>query len=190
MITAFSLLAALALPTPAATAAPMQAPCVAATPHGAPATPSLAPSIAPSIAPATAVPSVATPSPSTPSAATPSPTPTPTPSPFKYRFVPHYAAHLSAGVPQIYAVYLNDKRLHSLGPIRIKVETTPNVVKVISRSNGRDGVIPLVSPGDFEVTSVLPKIPFIATGMTLDLEFVATTADGRKSVVRVPVRLD
>ncbi len=146
---------------------------------------------------ATALPMTATPgAPTPPSLPTAAPTAaptvvpaTPSPLPFKYRFIPRSAIHPKPGQPQIYAVYLNDKNLHSLGPIRIRVETTADVVKVVSRSNGRDGVIPLVSPGTFEASSTLPKIPFIAAGMTLDLEFIATTADGRKSVVRVPVRL-
>ena len=112
----------------------------------------------------------------------------PTPLTYKYRFVPRGA--LRAGEPKIYAVYLNDKKLRSLGPINIKVATTPDVVKVVSRSNGREGTIPLVTPGDFEATSMLPKIPFIAAGMTLELEFIATTANGRTAIVRVPVLLN
>ena len=113
---------------------------------------------------------------------------TPTPPTYKYRFVPRNAAR--AGEPKIYAVYLNDKKLRSLGPIDIKVATTPDVVKVVSRSNGREGIIPLVTPGTFEATSMLPKIPFIATGMTLEIEFIATTANGRTAIVRVPVFLN
>ena len=121
-------------------------------------------------------------------AAPPTPAPTPTPPSYKYRFVPRGA--LRAGEPKIYAVYLNDKKLRSLGPINIKVATTPDVVRVISRSNGREGIIPLVIPGDFEATSILPKIPFIAAGMTLEIEFIATTANGRTAIVRVPVLLN
>ncbi len=116
------------------------------------------------------------------------PTPTPTPLTYKYRFVPHNTSRL--GEPKIYAVYLNDKKLRSLGPINIKVATTPDVVKVVSRSNGREGIIPIVAPGNFEATSMLPKIPFIAAGMTLEIEFIATTATGRSTIVRVPVFLN
>lgn len=115
-------------------------------------------------------------------------TPTPTPLTYKYRFVPHNTSRL--GEPKIYAVYLNDKKLRSLGPINIKVATTPDVVKVVSRSNGREGIIPIVTPGNFEATSMLPKIPFIAAGMTLEIEFIATTATGRSTIVRVPVLLN
>lgn len=125
---------------------------------------------------------------------TPTPAPralsAPTPSPYGYRFVPRQPSHLAPGQPQIFAVYLNGKKLHSRTAIRIKVETSPDVVKVVSRSNGREGIVPLVAAGDFEATSLLPKIPFIAAGMSADLEFVATGPDGRKATVRVPVSLE
>lgn len=114
--------------------------------------------------------------------------PTATPLAYKYRFVPHNGGR--AGGPTIYAVYMNDKKLRSLGPINIKVSTTPDVVKVVSRSNGREGIVPLITPGNFEATSTLPKIPFIAAGMTLEIEFIATTATGRTAIVRVPVLLN
>ena len=130
------------------------------------------------------------PAPSSLASATPTATATATPSPYHYRFVPHQPAHLAAGDPQIFAVYLNDKQLRSLGPIDIRVETSPEVVKVVSRSNGRDGIVPLVAPGVFVANGRLPKIPFIAEGMSLDIQFIATTADGRKVTVGVPVRLN
>jgi len=161
-------------PTPVATGAPEpagSAPAPAATELPS-APPSGAPTALPS-APASAQPAA-----------------TATPSPYHYRFVPHRAAHPAPGDPQIYAVYLNDKKLHSLGPIDIRVETSPEVVKVVNHNNGHDDVVPLVAPGVFVATGRLPKLPFIAEGMTVDLQFIATTADGRKTSVSVPVRLD
>lgn len=118
-----------------------------------------------------------------------SPSPSGTPIAYGYRFVPHQPEHPEPGTPQIFAVYLNSKTLVSQGPISIKVWTDPGTVKVTSSSGGRQGVIPMVSPGDFEANSKLPKFPFIASGMTLDLEFTAIAADGRKTTVRVPVAL-
>ncbi len=119
-----------------------------------------------------------------PSASAPTTAKPPAPA-YKYRFVPRNSAR--AGEPTIYAVYMNDKKLHSLGQINIKVATSHDVVRVVSRSNGREGILPLVAPGDFEATSTLPKIPFIAAGMTVEIEFIATTATGRSAIVRVPV---
>ena len=139
------------------------------------------------------VPSAAPASPSlpspTPKPATPVPVVSPTANPYSYRFVPRQPAHPAPGQPQIFAVYLNGNKLRSHAPIRIKVETSPNVVKVVSRSNGREGTLAMIAAGDFEADSVLPKIPFIAAGMSVDLEFIATGSDGRKVAVRVPVTL-
>lgn len=119
----------------------------------------------------------------------PSPTPSPTANPYAYRFVPRQPASVAPGQPQIFAVYLNAKRLRSHGPILIRVETSPSVVMVQSKSNGRGGSIPMIAPGVFAANSTLPAIPFIASGMTTDLVFIATTADGRSVTVRVPVEL-
>lgn len=172
MIAAFTL--AFAVVAQAATPAPVATPT-----SGASALPSATP--APVVTPVTPTP-------------TPTPTPAhvsppPTSAPYGYRFVPRQPSHLAAGQPQIFAVYLNEKKLRSHAPIRIKVETSPDVVKVVSRSNGREGIVPLIAAGDFEATSVLPKIPFIAAGMSVELEFIATGPDGRKATVRVPVTL-
>ncbi len=118
-----------------------------------------------------------------------SPNASPTPNPYTYRFVPRQPANVVPGQPQIFAVYLNAKHLRSHGPILIRVETSPNVVMVQSKSNGRGGAIPMIAPGVFAANSTLPAIPFIASGMTTDLVFIATSADGRSVTVRVPVEL-
>jgi len=132
-------------------------------------------------------------SPSTTAEPAPSVTPaaaaTATPEAYKYPFVPRQPAVHELGEPQIFEVFLNDKTLHGGGRIAIKVVTSLDVVKVITRSNGREGAIPETAPGDFETSSRLPKIPFIAAGMTTFLEFVAFTADGKSVSVKVPVKL-
>jgi hypothetical protein len=113
----------------------------------------------------------------------------PTPSPYHFRFVPRQPENPAPGTPQIFAIYLNSRTLVSNGPILIKVSTDPGTVKVTSRSSGRVGVIPMVAPGDFEANGKLPKIPFIAAGMTVALEFTAVGADGSHVTVSVPVAL-
>jgi hypothetical protein len=119
----------------------------------------------------------------------PAPTSTTTPNPYAYRFVPHQPDHVAPGTPQIFAVYLNSKDLHSLGPILIKVSTSPDVVKVVSQNGSSAGVVPMISPGDFEATSKLPKIPFIASGIEIYIDFIATGPTGAKTTVRVPVKI-
>jgi hypothetical protein len=123
--------------------------------------------------------------------ASPSPTAVPTLSPasYGYRFVPQQPANPKPGTPQIYAVYLNAQHLRSHGPILIRVETNDSVVKMQSKSNGRGGSIPMVAPGVFFAQSMLPGIPFIARGISTDLVFTATSADGQTVSVHVPVVL-
>ncbi len=189
-IQAVALVALLGAPSSAVSPSP---PVATATPSAS-ATPS-----APATATVSATPVASTlPSPAPSAAATGLPQATPagatpaaseTPIPYTYRFVPSQPTNPAPGTPAIYAVYLNDKKLHSQGPIDIKVSTSPDVVKVVSRSGGQEGVIPMVAPGDFEANSKLPKVPFIASGMTIYLDFVATGPTGIKTTVRVPVQL-
>jgi hypothetical protein len=162
----------------------------------APPAPSAAP--VPTIPPATPAPALSTaPTASAPGAAaataTASAAPTPlatlAPASYGYRFVPRQPANPAPGAPQIFAVYLNAQHLKSHGPILIRVETSDSVVKVESKSNGRGGAIPMVAPGVFFAQSKLPAIPFIASGISTDLVFIGTSADGRKVVVHVPVEL-
>lgn len=142
-------------------------------------------------APAAAASPAATAAPSAePSAeASPSPTPAASPVPYAYRFVPRQPDNPAPGTPQILAVYLNDKKLRSLGPFDIKVATSPDVVKVVTGSGGQDGDLTMVAPGDFEAASKLPKVPFIAKGMIIYLQVIATGQSGAKTTVRVPVQL-
>ncbi len=167
-------------PEPPASAAPVT-PATASPEATAPATPEAS---APASPAATVTP-------------TPTPTPPPTPTPaehptspaYGYRFVPRQPDHVPAGQPQIFAVYLNSNKLKSLGPIDIKVSTSPDVVKVMTVSNGRENAIPMIAPGDFEAASKLPKLPFIASGVTTILNFVAVGASGKRVSVPVPVML-
>ena len=103
--------------------------------------------------------------------------------------MPRQPDHPAAGQPQIFAVYLNSNKLKSAGPIDIKVATSPDVVKVMTVSNGREGIIPMLAPGDFEAIGKLPKLPIIASGVTTTLDFVAIGPNGKRVTVPVPVTL-
>jgi hypothetical protein len=104
--------------------------------------------------------------------------------PLNYRTVFKPPATADPAQPVILEIDLNEKVLHAV--IAIRVVTSENVVKVISRSNGRTGEITRVGPGEFEVAAKLPKVPF---AWNVTLEFVATTADGRSTSVKIPVRV-
>jgi hypothetical protein len=134
---------------------------------------------------ATVTPS-ATENPSPLPSATPLPTPTPN---YKYRFTPAPNPAAASGSPEILEVDLNDKQLTPHGKIAMRVLTSPDVVKVITRSNGREGPLQQIGPGEFIANGSIPGIPFIAHGWKINIEFVATTADGRTTSVKVPVTL-
>lgn len=154
--------------------------------------PKPAPSVSPSSAAPEPVPE-ATPAATPTAAASPTPTAAAAPTPpaivYGYRFVPRQPDHVPAGQPQIFAIYLNSKKLKSLGPIDIKVTTSPDVVKVFTRSNGREGAIPMLGSGDFEAMGKLPRLPIIASGISTNIEFVAVGANGKRVTIPVPVLL-
>jgi len=165
------LLLALALATPTAT--PSAAPVLV---------PAAAPTIVPAAAPSAGA---ATPLPSETPSAVPSQWPTRPPLPaMNYQTVPKPAASVDPTQPVIIEIDLNEKVL--TGVIAIRVITSAAVVKVTSSSNGHSGDLPQVGPGEFEAISKLPKLPFTFSTTIL---FVATSADGRKASVKVPVKI-
>jgi hypothetical protein len=188
------LLIAVRQPAPTGTQAPGTTPAPAATlapGTPAPATPLASPlpaPTAPNASGATAAPTatMTAPAPATPSAP---PAERATALPYGYRYVPRQPENVATGQPQIFAVYLNSNKLKSLGPIDIKVATSPDVVKVMTVSNGRESAIPMIGPGDFEAVGKLPKLPIIASGVSTILNFVAIGASGKRVTVPVPVQL-
>jgi len=191
---AFFLAQALA-PSPSATATASATPSATGVPASATGVPASAtsaptPATMPQPSPIQPIASPSAPAAGTSATPLPAPTSTTTPSPYTYRFVPRQPDHAAPGTPQIFAVYLNSKDLRSNGPILIKVVTSPDAVKVVSKNGSSEGVVPQISPGDFEATSRLPKLPFIAQGMTIFIDFVATGPTGLPTTVRVPVKLD
>ncbi|HMD02385.1 MAG TPA: hypothetical protein VKG44_05410 [Candidatus Baltobacteraceae bacterium] len=104
--------------------------------------------------------------------------------------MPKASASPAADVPQILEVDLNDSHLQAHGHIQMRVLTSPDVVKVISRSNGHEGTLTQAAPGEFLGSGNVPGIPFIAKGWKVNLEFIATNAEGKNVSVKVPVTLD
>jgi hypothetical protein len=179
LLPALATVVLLAQPFSAASAQPTSAPVpVTATPlAGA----TLAPAIAATPTPPAVVTCPTAPTPALPTAiATPD---------YQYRFVPRQPDRLAPCQPQIFVVELNSKDLVSSGDIDIHVVTNNYVTRVVTKNGGREGTIPQVAPTDFIAFSKLPKLPFIARGMTLDLQFVAYGVDGKTVTVSVPVKL-
>jgi hypothetical protein len=177
-------------------APPLPAPTSSAATPGPSASPSAGPSTSPSAGPSpgpSALPtasSSATPNASPlPGGASPAPTPAASPAPtaaptpvYHFKFVPPVKASPNPADPQILEVDLNSQTLH--GTIAMRILTNAVVTKVITRSNGQSGTVPQIGPGAFAATGSVPKLPIKIT-----LEFVASTADGRSTSVKIPVKL-
>jgi hypothetical protein len=122
----------------------------------------------------------------------PSPTPTPqasaSPNPFAYVVAPSPGP---SGGPQIIEIALNDRVQHMGGMLLVKVTTSSDVTGVVARSMGRQIAIPQGAPGYFAGQEQLPSgIPFFMLNRTYQIEFVATTADGRSTIFALPLRLE
>jgi len=141
---------------------------------------------APAAASPALVPSATTtPVPPTP---TPSPQPSGSPNPFAYVVDPTPGP---SGAPRIVEIALNDRVLHKGGPLLVRVMTSPDVTTVVARTMGRELGIPQGGPGYFSGQDQLPSaIPFFLLNRTYQIEFVASTADGRSTSYTLPIRLE
>ncbi len=142
----------------------------------------------PSPAPTAAPTPVATSSPQPAPTASPAPAQSPTPSPFGYVVSP---APAQTGSPRIVEIALNDRVLHAGGMLLVRVMTSPDVTGVIARTWDHAITIPQGSPGYFAGQTQLPAgIPFFLLNRTYQIDFVASTADGRTVTYTLPVRLE
>jgi hypothetical protein len=152
-------------------------------PNAAPPTPP--PLSTPAASPAPQPVSTTTPVPAPP--ATPGPVSSPTPNPFTYVVAPQPGP---SGAPRILEIALNDRVLHKGGMLLVRVTTSPDVTTLVARTLGHEIAIPLGSPGYFAGQQQLPSgIPFFLLGRDYQVEFVATTADGRTATYSLPIRL-
>jgi hypothetical protein len=143
------------------------------------------PAPAPTAAPTAAPSPIATTTPVPPS---PTPQPSATPSAFTYVVDPTPGP---SGAPRIFESALNDRVLHKGGMLLVKVTTSPDVTAVVARTMGHEIVIPQGAPGYFAGQQQLPDgIPFFMLNRTYQVEFVATTADGRNTIFALPLRLE
>ncbi len=120
--------------------------------------------------------------------ASPAPAPSATPNPFGYVVSPSPA---QTGSPRIVEIALNDRVLHAGGMLLVRVTTSPDVTGVIARTWDHAITIPQGSPGYFAGQTQLPAgIPFFLLNRTYQIDFVASTADGRTVTYTLPVRLE
>ena len=147
-------------------------------------------------------PAIATPAPSASANPTPagsqspeaSPAPSPTPTglnlpPLKYHITPKQPPNPAPDSPQILEIDLNDQVIYSTKNFSARVTTNDVVTKVTISSNGHSGQMTRIAPGRFESTGDIPKLPSIIGGLNVNLVFTATTADGRSTSVKVPIKV-
>jgi hypothetical protein len=133
----------------------------------------------------------ATPAPSPASTATPAPpTPQPSPSPNLFNYIVAPSPGPSSG-PQIVEIALNDRVIHKGGLLLVRVTTSTDVTAVIARTMGHEIIVPQGAPGYFAGQEQMPSaIPFFLLNRTYQIEFIASTADGRSAVYTMPIRLE
>jgi hypothetical protein len=170
-----TMLALYALPVLLALAAPSPSP----VPQPSPAPPATTQAPTPAPAPTSTT---------TPVPPTPAPQASATPSLFNYVVEPSPGP---AGAPRFVQIALNDKVLHRGGMLLVRITTSPDVTAVIARTMGHEIGIPQGAPGYFAGQEQLPSsIPFFLLNRTYQVDFVASTADGRSATYSMPVRLE
>jgi hypothetical protein len=127
--------------------------------------------------------------------ATPAPTPTQTAPPSgaaPYGFVytaPPDSQNADPKAPRILEIDLNDRTLTAPGPVRVRVLTNAFVNSVLLSTMGHELAVPQSAPGVFGAEDQLPNIPFFLRDRTFDVQFIATTPDGRNTTVTIPIYL-
>jgi hypothetical protein len=109
-----------------------------------------------------------------------------------YGFVytpPANAQNADPQAPRILEIDLNANVLSAPGPIRVRVLTTAAVNAVVARTMGRELGVPEQAPGVFGADDQLPNIPFFLRNRTYNVQFVATTPDGRSVTTTIPLTL-
>ena len=169
-------------PAPVATALPTPPVPIATTTPTPPALPSPIPSPSPNPIPSPSPSPVPTMSPS------PAPSPSASASPFAYIVDPEPGP---SGAPRIMEIALNDRILHRGGMLLVKVTTSADVTTLIARAMGHEIGIPLMAPGIFAGQQQLPDgIPSFLLNRNYQVEFVASTVDGRSASFSVQIRLE
>ncbi len=188
LVLALALFAQLqASPLPSAPAAPPTPP------------PLTAPSAPPSAGPNGPTPApITTPTPTTPPGSMPPPTPgaspspsaSPTPAPNPYQFVLN-PSPAPSGQPQIVQIAINNNVQHEGGDLLLRVVTSADVSQMQLRCMGRMIGVQQAAPGLFTGEQRLPTgIPFFFMNRWYNVDFIASTQDGKSTTVTVPVRLE
>jgi len=145
------------------------------------------PTPAPSLPALSTAPPAATASPAPAGTTTPSIAPTPT---YRYVFVPSPAPAASRpDAPRIREIDLTDSVLYAPGDVHVRVLTNDAVVSVTAGAMGRDIEIPALSSGVFAYDGYIPNVPDFVRNRVFEVNFVASSVDGRASTVTLSLTL-
>ena len=109
--------------------------------------------------------------------------------PLTYHIVPKPQASAAPDAPQILAIDINNQTVYSGKPLAIRVTTNDAVTKVTISSNGHSGEMTQVATGRFESIGNIPKLPGFIASWNVSLLFTATSADGRSTTAKVPIKV-
>jgi len=98
-------------------------------------------------------------------------------------------ASMDAAMPQILEIDVNAEQLSAPGPIALRVLTSPNVAAVSAHIEGETIGIPASRAGEFQLEAMLPTLATYMKGKTYNLDFEATTADGKQTHVQLPIMI-
>ncbi len=104
-------------------------------------------------------------------------------------FVPSPAPAARPDAPRIREIDLTDSVLYAPGDVHVRVLTNDTVVSVTAGAMGRDIEIPELSAGVFAYDGFIPNVPDFVRNRTFDVNFVASTVDGRASTVTLSLTL-
>ncbi len=104
--------------------------------------------------------------------------------------MPSPAPAAPANSPRILEIDLNSQRLSSPGVVSLRVLTSADVSTLTAQMLGHHEVVPKLAASVFGSNAQLPSIPFFLKGKSYDVQFVATTDDGRSTTATVSVYLN
>jgi len=109
---------------------------------------------------------------------------------YRYVFVPHPSNEIAQpDAPRIREIDITDSVLSAPGELHVRVLTSAAVVNVTAGTMGRDISIPARGSGIFAFDGFIPNVPDFVRNRTFDVDFVASTADGRAATVTLLLTL-
>ena len=109
---------------------------------------------------------------------------------YRYIFIPSPAPEgAQQNAPQIREIDITNSVLYAPGELHVRVLTSNAVVSVTAGTLGHDITIPSHAAGVFAFDGYIPNVPDYARNRSFDVDFTASTADGRAATVTLSLTL-